>query len=632
MKPFITACLIVKNEEDMLRRCLESLQGGVDEIVIVDTGSTDKTKEIAKEFTNKVYDFEWTDDFAEARNYAASHATGEWIIAVDADECVDSESFKVAMEEIKADGGQYDTYAVKIINFVGELGGNTTINQMARIYKNNGNVHFKGAIHEQIVNKVREQSPVLSSVILYHYGYLKNVIEKQNKKTRNMKIIKAELQLGKNKGFTYFNYGQELRRLYKTKEALDAFITAFQHKENVHNAWVGKCLYFIIESLVELKRYDEALKIIKDAEKAFPNAPDFPFWKGEAYVKQNRYDDAKEVFMNIINHDHQYHNVVFHMESRAFLPHVRLAEIYMCEKQDEKAIQHYIGALNENNLSAKIIVHVILLLSKYHTAEEVYEFIIAHQIIQADHVRIEVLKSILNLGLGELALLLTNDFVNTENPSIRPMQLKANMIIGQEAVNFTTEDLMYGVQVKILDIADLAVLYEVTKDSRIELVFKSSKFNHVFQNLFAKTECVKKMKQDEYLPILEKALRFKKTELAEKLISYADVFPKQVYAKVADLFYANKYEDIALEFYQLANENHVTKQGYVNIIEYLIAQENLEEAGRIALEALKKFKKDFRFYKYSLEIEQGNIEEVMSRAAKAFPDSNWLKGRLRLSI
>ena len=71
MNPFITACLIVKNEEDMLRKCLESLRDGIDEIIIVDTGSTDKTKVIAKEFTDKVYDFEWNNDFSAARNFAA---------------------------------------------------------------------------------------------------------------------------------------------------------------------------------------------------------------------------------------------------------------------------------------------------------------------------------------------------------------------------------------------------------------------------------------------------------------------------------------------------------------------------------------------------------------------------------
>lgn len=623
MKPFITACLIVKNEEDMLRRCLESLQGGVDEIVIVDTGSTDKTKEIAKEFTNKVYDFEWTDDFAEARNYAASHATGEWIIAIDADECVDPENFKAAMEEIKEDSGKYDTYAVEIISFLEE---SSVVNNMARIYRNNDVLYFEGAIHEQLVKKGEKQKLVLSSVKLYHYGYLKNVIEKHNKQERNMKIIKKELQSGKDKGFTHFNYGQELRRLGKTKEALDAFIIAFQHKEDISHSWVATCLYYMVESLVKLKRYEDALTIIKDAEEIFPTAPDFPFLKGEVYFKQNRFDDAKEVYTNIIMKGPTvYSNVILYIESQALLPHIRLAEIYVQEKQDEQAVKHYVEALNERSSSAKVISNIIRLLSKYHTVEEIAEFLDRNQIIKTDNIRIEVLKYILNLGLGELALLLTNDFVNKEHTSIRAIQLKAKMIIGEDALQFTTEDLMYGVQMKVFDLADFAVLYEITKDSQVEKIFEGTKFKHVFQNLFTKTERVKKMKQDEYLPILEKALRFKKTEFAERLISYADAFPKQVYAKVADLFYANKYEDIALEFYQLADENHVTKQGYVNIIEYLLEAGNKEEAYRISLEALNKFEKDFRFYKYAIELGVGERSSIVAKGLQQFPNSNWLK-------
>ncbi|MEM5687393.1 glycosyltransferase family 2 protein [Bacillus cereus] len=108
MKPFISACLIVKNEEDMLRKCLESLQPVVDEIIIVDTGSTDSTKQISKEFTEKVFDYKWTNDFAEARNFAATKAESEWIIAIDADECVDPDNFREALQIIKNQMGKYD--------------------------------------------------------------------------------------------------------------------------------------------------------------------------------------------------------------------------------------------------------------------------------------------------------------------------------------------------------------------------------------------------------------------------------------------------------------------------------------------------------------------------------------------
>ncbi len=85
----ISLCMIVKNEADILRRCLVSIADLMDEIIIVDTGSTDRTKEIAEEFTDKIYDYEWQDDFAAARNFAFSKASMEYIYSADADEVVD---------------------------------------------------------------------------------------------------------------------------------------------------------------------------------------------------------------------------------------------------------------------------------------------------------------------------------------------------------------------------------------------------------------------------------------------------------------------------------------------------------------------------------------------------------------
>ena len=81
----ISLCMIVKNEEEVLARCLDSLKGLMDEIIIVDTGSTDNTKEIARKYTDLVYDFSWCDDFAAARNFSFSKATKDYIYAPDAD-------------------------------------------------------------------------------------------------------------------------------------------------------------------------------------------------------------------------------------------------------------------------------------------------------------------------------------------------------------------------------------------------------------------------------------------------------------------------------------------------------------------------------------------------------------------
>src|SRR5690606_23268197 len=101
MKPFISLCMIVKNEEKVLRRCLESVDGLVDEIIIVDTGSTDKTKEIASKFTTQIFDYKWINNFADARNYAQSKAKGKWILFLDGDEYVDRGNFTETIKSIK---------------------------------------------------------------------------------------------------------------------------------------------------------------------------------------------------------------------------------------------------------------------------------------------------------------------------------------------------------------------------------------------------------------------------------------------------------------------------------------------------------------------------------------------------
>lgn len=97
----ISLCMIVKNEENVLARCLKSIHDLMDEIIIVDTGSTDRTKEIAAEYTDRIYDFEWTSDFAAARNFAFSKAKCEYIYSADADEVLDEENrerFRVLKE------------------------------------------------------------------------------------------------------------------------------------------------------------------------------------------------------------------------------------------------------------------------------------------------------------------------------------------------------------------------------------------------------------------------------------------------------------------------------------------------------------------------------------------------------
>ncbi len=147
----VSLCMIVKNEERILTRCLDSLAGLMDEIIIVDTGSTDKTKEIAAKYTDKVYDFEWIDDFAAARNFAFSKAGMEYIYSADADEVLDEDNRR-AFEQLKRT--LLPEIDIVQMYYANQLSFGTIYNfdkeLRPKLFKRVRTFRWEGAIHEQV--------------------------------------------------------------------------------------------------------------------------------------------------------------------------------------------------------------------------------------------------------------------------------------------------------------------------------------------------------------------------------------------------------------------------------------------------------------------------------------------------
>lgn len=146
----ISLCMIVKNEAEMLRTCLESVQGVVDEIIIVDTGSTDETKKIAGEFTDKVFDFIWVDHFSMARNYAFSKATKDFIMWLDADDVIletDQKALLMLKGELNSSVDAVSMYYH--ISF--DAYGNPTFKyRRNRLVKRTNHFKWFGAVHEYL--------------------------------------------------------------------------------------------------------------------------------------------------------------------------------------------------------------------------------------------------------------------------------------------------------------------------------------------------------------------------------------------------------------------------------------------------------------------------------------------------
>lgn len=146
----ISLCMIVKDEAEVLGRCLESVGEAADEIIIVDTGSTDQTKEIAKMYTEHVFDYRWEDDFSAARNYALSRGNMEYLMWLDADDVLPESSRKKLLELKAAFPAGIDVVMMPYAVAFDEQGKSTFTYYRERIVKNNGRFWFEGRVHEVI--------------------------------------------------------------------------------------------------------------------------------------------------------------------------------------------------------------------------------------------------------------------------------------------------------------------------------------------------------------------------------------------------------------------------------------------------------------------------------------------------
>ena len=210
-KNTISLCMIVKNEEKFLSNCLKSIENFVNEIIIVDTGSTDKTIEIAKSFNSKLYYYEWDDNFSNARNFSIEKATMDWILVLDADETLSIINQKIISREINS---KIKNVAY-MLNTINESSNGVDIQSFVpRLFPNHKDIYFKNPIHEQITESLEKINfnLVKSKARINHFGYNSEKVDQDKKQDRNIKLL---LKAYRKKKYWYYAY--QLGISYKIK-------------------------------------------------------------------------------------------------------------------------------------------------------------------------------------------------------------------------------------------------------------------------------------------------------------------------------------------------------------------------------------------------------------------------------
>jgi tetratricopeptide (TPR) repeat protein len=227
--PRLTVFLIVKNEERFLGRCLESVRGLAHQIVVVDTGSTDGTMEIAKKFNAEIHEFAWNDDFSAARNEALKYATGDWVLALDADEELMAEHRQTILEEMQAAGVM--AYRLPIISKGREDEG---CGYVPRLFRNAPGLFYVGRVHEQVFSSIEVRCRQwglknnLGRSVLLHHGYAKEVMESRDKIARNLRLLEMAIGELPDEPNLVMNLGLELIRSGQFEAGLEKYREAFR--------------------------------------------------------------------------------------------------------------------------------------------------------------------------------------------------------------------------------------------------------------------------------------------------------------------------------------------------------------------------------------------------------------------
>jgi len=317
----ISLCMIIKNEEENILSCLRGLDQLVAEVLITDTGSTDQTipllKEFAKNFSKplKIYETVWDNDFSKARNESLKYASQEWIMVLDADDILQPQSFSVIREAVNREFSL--AYFFQIRSYRNEE--KYEITRLINLFRNRKDIYYEGIIHNQIIGSITniiEKQPkwhlkVLDQVIVNHYGYTKKTMISKEKLKRSMILLEkalSEPNLTLEKEIYYrinklkvrrnifFSQDNDLENtidlLKKEGESILALVKT-QDKQNIYQQSINYVLYLTLANIqIEMKEYYQAKNRIKEAINYFPNAPAFYYIIANILMKERNFREA----------------------------------------------------------------------------------------------------------------------------------------------------------------------------------------------------------------------------------------------------------------------------------------------------------------------------------------------------
>jgi GT2 family glycosyltransferase/predicted Zn-dependent protease len=340
-------CMIVRNEEPHLPDCLRSVADLFDQIVIADTGSTDRTRDIAREFGARVVDFPWVDSFSAARNASLRHATGKWIMWLDADDRLDAENHQRLRQLLGSLGDELDAYAMKVRS---ALDGRRTAFRLldqVRLFRNLPEARWDYRVHEQILPAINRAGGGVrwADVIIDHIGYQEAAM-RQRKLERNLHLLELDYGDRPEDAFTLFNLGWTLMDLGRTDEACGHLEHALRTTSPTSST-LRKLYHLLTISYRSLKRPEDALQQCRAGLERFRDDGELLCEQGLMQRDQGDLFKAEQSWLRLLDARRGQYFASEEVGLRGYKTRQLLAEIYRVQGRLTEAEVQWRMALAE---------------------------------------------------------------------------------------------------------------------------------------------------------------------------------------------------------------------------------------------------------------------------------------------
>jgi O-antigen biosynthesis protein len=301
-RPLLSLCMIVRDSAQTLPACLASMKPWVDELIVVDTGSQDETRQLAQSFGARLYTFDWIDDFAAARNESLKHASGEWICWVDSDDTIDADNGRKLRELA------YSNHPAEVFGYVMQVHcpggghGDVTVVDHVKLFRNDSRLRFEGRIHEQILMPIRRVGGEVRFTDIYvvHSGADYSPAGRRRKFERDLRILFKQLDDEPEHGFVLFNLGMTYSDQESHSEAA-AWLERSREASQRGESHVRKLYALLAHSYHQLGQQANALEICSQGRALFPDDVELAFRHGVLLHDARRFEEAAETYQHVLS-------------------------------------------------------------------------------------------------------------------------------------------------------------------------------------------------------------------------------------------------------------------------------------------------------------------------------------------